>query len=487
MTRVLAIGIDAADATTVRRLADGGELPNLRDIGAAGSWQDLQGAGDLGVAAVWPTFVTGTSVQEHGTYCDLLWEPERMQLGRWRPSRPFWAGLDNGLRAGAFDVPTSAPTGELSAFELYEWGPHVRLLDGTAVAPEGIEEIVSAHEPHPFAARAALLPGPRDNKGIAQLGADCVEGIHRRASLARSLIAERRPDFAVMVFPEVHEAGHAYWHTFDPDNPLYADLPSRSIPAETGIDALLREIDTEVGRLVEAMGPDTAVAVFSLHGMGPGRGRPTFLPPVLVERGWASAPHGPRGAGALARSVLGRMRRRAPQGVRSVYHSLVPQSAMWRVASVTQSPAHDWSRTRAFALPGDDQHGWVRINLRGRERDGIVSPQDYEPMRDELAAELAALEDVDGRPLVDRVLRRADDAGAPSRLPDLTVHWADAALARTVRVAGTSVETAPASLEYTGNHVGRLYGFCVSRGLPTGSDPMRVEELSGLLAAAATG
>ena len=31
--------------------------------------------------------------------------------------------------------------------------------------------------------------------------------------------------------------------------------------------------------------------------------------------------------------------------------------------------AIDWSQTRAFALPSD-QHGWVRINLRGREAQG---------------------------------------------------------------------------------------------------------------------
>ena len=49
-----------------------------------------------------------------------------------------------------------------------------------------------------------------------------------------------------------------------------------------------------------------------------------------------------------------------------------------------ETPARDWSQVRAFALPSDTT-GYVRLNLRGRERDGIVSPAAAEALRDEIA------------------------------------------------------------------------------------------------------
>lgn len=484
MGRVLAVGIDGAEATVVERMAADGELPTLRDIGAAGRWQEVRGPGDFGVGGVWPTFVRGVSVQEHEVHSDMLWDPDQMRLTRWSPSEPFWGRVADRVSVGALDVPTAAPTGRLEAFEVCEWGAHVKLFDEMTVSPDPARSIVAAHGTHPFATHRKLLPGPQDEDGIVSMASGCAAGVRQRARLAQALIAERRPDFAVIVFPEVHEAGHGYWHTFERDHPMYADVPPYELPPDAGIDGLLREVDSAIAGLAEAMGPDTAIAVFSLHGMGPGRGRPTFLPSVLADRGWSAPERSPRRVAALARAALGTMRRRAPERIRYAYHSLISQQAMWKIATVTQSPSRDWSRTRAFALSSDDQHGFVRINLRGRERDGIVAPADYEPMRDELAAELAELEDDQGRRLIARVLKGRE--GPAKVLPDLVVHWADAALARSVRVAGTSVEADPIMLEFTGNHAGRLSGFCVSSGLPAESERLQVEELSDMLANAAT-
>jgi predicted AlkP superfamily phosphohydrolase/phosphomutase len=160
----------------------------------------------------------------------------------------------------------------------------------------------------------------------------------------------------------------------------------------------------------------------------------------------------------------------------------VPESLVWRVAQRTTLVPHDWTRTRAFDLP-TNQHGWVRINLRGRERDGIVAGRDYERVLGELAAELAELQAHDGRPLVSRVVRSGSGDAPPALLPDLILHWAEAAYDRPVSVADTSVEMMPAVPELTGNH--RLEGFCVTRGLPVDDGPVTAERLPDLLISAA--
>jgi predicted AlkP superfamily phosphohydrolase/phosphomutase len=88
----------------------------------------------------------------------------------------------------------------------------------------------------------------------------------------------------------------------------------------------------------------------------------------------------------------------------------------------------DWSRTKAFVLPSD-HNGQIRINLRGRERDGIVDPGEVDELRDRIAAGLLSFHDVGGGPAIAGVDRMEDVVGpdAPARglLPDLLVRWAD--------------------------------------------------------------
>jgi len=55
----------------------------------------------------------------------------------------------------------------------------------------------------------------------------------------------------------------------------------------------------------------------------------------------------------------------------------------------------DWSRTRAWGSGG--YYARLFLNVKGREPEGIVEPADYERLRDELAARIAAITDPEGR------------------------------------------------------------------------------------------
>ena len=87
--------------------------------------------------------------------------------------------------------------------------------------------------------------------------------------------------------------------------------------------------------------------------------------------------------------------------------------------------AIDWRQSRAVA-EGEPGGGFVRLNLAGREPDGIVEPERGEEVLEELTNDLMALEDPDsGRPAIAAVHRLTDPgSGAqPEQLPDLAVEW----------------------------------------------------------------
>ena len=63
----------------------------------------------------------------------------------------------------------------------------------------------------------------------------------------------------------------------------------------------------------------------------------------------------------------------------------------------------DWSRTIAWGEGG--YYARVFLNVEGREPRGVVAPADYERVRDDLAARLAAIPDEHGDPLADARLQ----------------------------------------------------------------------------------
>src|ERR1044072_8423411 len=126
-TRVLAIALDAAEPTFVRRLIDEGQMPALASLVARGRWLRVDSTAHTGSGTVWPTFITGTPPQSHGIYGEWLWNPDSMSLTRYAGDDldPFWKRLDDGgISVGVLDVPFMPVVGLRQGFEVSEWGAH---------------------------------------------------------------------------------------------------------------------------------------------------------------------------------------------------------------------------------------------------------------------------------------------------------------------------------------------------------------------------
>lgn len=482
------MGIDSAEPSLVRELIARGELPSLAALLERGSWAEVDSRGDLGSGAVWPTFFTGTDPSEHGMCSGWIWEPRAMQCVP--PDElamtPFWEPLSREADVGILDVPL-APVGKVSrGFELAEWGPHDALFGEVLADRPEVGEIVARMDPHPFT-RIPYGPGVYDEVGAKlRLASACIDGAGRRAALATRLLDQLTPAMALVVFTEVHHVTHQMWHTVAPDAPVYEGLIGDRGDVNPNLVDVYREIDRQLEAVIEAAGPDAAVAVFSLHGMGPAPGIPTLLDPLLSALGYA-APAGWSGSSWRDRGValFAAAKRRAPSPIRSAYRRLVSHRAAHRIARSTMVAPHDWSRTRAFALPSD-QHGYVRVNLAGREAQGAVPESEYGAICDELVDSLTRFTDDAGRPLVDRLVRTANGGEPPNHLPDIVVHWSEAGFARPVRIAGAGfdLEAHPIRPDMTGGHRDR--GFCIlDERLAAGStgDVVRSPELQRLLLA----
>ncbi|MGE0450269.1 MAG: alkaline phosphatase family protein [Vicinamibacterales bacterium] len=488
---VLAIGIDAAEPVLVRRLIDRGELPALARLLRDGAWRAIEAPAAIGSGAVWPTFFTGSRPLDHGVHSYWTWNPATMRLADYDDRRltPFWQQLAHaGVSVGVLDVPFAPFLGLTDGFEVSEWGSHDLVHGRTRVSPATLRDlVVTTVPPHPFMSGHEHVDSIADTRGRAALHDACIRGARARGTLAARLLDATKPTLALLVFGEAHRAGHHLWHTVEPHDGLYARAHFGE-GADPDLAAVYREIDRQIGRLVEQAGPDATTIVFSLHGMRPARGVATLLEPFLRELGFAHLTGVEQRGWSRPHSFLAAARHGAPPGARRIYRRLFSHAARHRWRTPKTLPRYDWSRTRAFALP-TDQHGWIRLNLRGREVAGIVPAGDYQRTCDTLEAALRGLRASDGRRTVRDILRPQPDAASASTsgLPDLVVHWDTAALEDGPQREADVRTTPPTATQLTGQHA--FDGFCIVRSpspIARTDAPIAAEDLHRLMIDVAT-
>jgi hypothetical protein len=204
--------------------------------------------------------------------------------------------------------------------------------------------------------------------------------------------------------------------------------------------------------------------IFSLHGMRPALGFPAFLGPLLCERGFSQLATWPaQGWTSRAQSAFAAIKRHTPAPLKKLYYEMTLSPVTYKLARPTMLPAYDWQNTRAFSLP-TDQYGWIRINLMERESEGIVALDEYDKLCAELEQMLLTLSSQNGEPLVQNVNRTSAESSEAlhNPLPDLVVHWRDAAFASSLKIKGSTVPATTVSKKTTGQHASA--GSCIYRG-----------------------
>jgi len=206
----------------------------------------------------------------------------------------------------------------------------------------------------------------------------------QRFELFRALSASRGGDFLMMADMGPDRIHHLFYRHCDPAHP-------RHRPGHRHTDVVLdfyRLLDAELARTLQGVPAECHVLVVSDHGAQPMLGG-FCLNDWLIARGWL------------------RLKQPVP-AVRDFHEGLV-----------------DWPNTRAWAWGG--HCGRIFLNLRGREPDGTVAPEQASAVLDEIAQALEAQQDPSGRLMGNRVLRLGgpelpDPAGDP---PDLLVYLGD--------------------------------------------------------------
>ena len=186
-------------------------------------------------------------------------------------------------------------------------------------------------------------------------------------------------------FGGLDQVSHMMWRARDPGHPAYD--PARDLPYARVIDDLYIKFDRLVGETIQRAGTDGMVIVVSDHGFASWR-RSFHLNSWLRDHGYlAVTSTGPAGAAAFSDV--------------------------------------DWSVTRAYGLGLNGLY----LNIRGRERNGVVEPAARAALVEEIRRKLlATIDPVTGRAVAARVVAPAhavQDSLGRDIAPDLLIGYAE--------------------------------------------------------------
>ncbi|HWP24706.1 MAG TPA: hypothetical protein VNM15_11085, partial [Candidatus Binatia bacterium] len=122
-----------------------------------------------------------------------------------------------------------------------------------------------------------------------------------------------------------------------------------------------------------------------------------------------------------------RLRAVLPIGLRAWVARVLPTHLTLELTARLETRGVDWSKTRAFMAPSGNC-GYIRINLKGRERAGVVDPEEAPGLLRWIATGLKTFQDPDGQPAVKHVEFVSESLEHKTfrhSFPDLIVHWSD--------------------------------------------------------------
>ncbi|WP_435152480.1 alkaline phosphatase family protein [Haladaptatus sp. DFWS20] len=410
--RVLLLGLDGACRSVLESLFEERSLPNLErlfDSGVAGS---LESQIPPWTPSAWPSLCTGVNPGKHGVFSFLDYDGYDWDVvnGSHVRTATVWELLSqHGYTSVVCNVPVTHPPREFDG----------ALVPGY-MAPE-------SPDCHP----SGLLSDLRDEIGEYRVYPDSDDLPPSEAAAAYRSVIEMRGD-----------AFRYLTDRFDPDFGFVqfqqTDTVFHEHPGEREtVQAVYEAVDEQVGRILADCDPDT-VLVVSDHGIGKYEGYSFYLNEFLAEHGYMTVTQGgagmpswipvrdnhlrdgdeaTSGAGLLEAATAiaarcGFTTQRAGNllesiGLREVATRFVPDEVVR--ASNRQV---DFAASKAY-MRARIECG-VRINLDGREPNGVVPPERYEELRTELVELLRDVETPDGEPLFEAVGRREQYFDGPN-------------------------------------------------------------------------
>lgn len=460
-------GIDGGDDGFIRQWAQEGYLPTIASIMQRGCLGNIGGPELMSTHGVWLSLFSGISRSEHGYYYNRQLRPGTYDLQNVTTSDaqvlPFWSHLRGGSkRVAIIDALEAELLPGLPGFQLANWAvqqQYNHAIVSPSSEPTSVSNDIQRHIGPPIHIDV-FKPHSSIHEDVAAYRL-LLKRIEQKGALCRRFLAQDQYDLAVIMFVEGHTAAHRLWD-YRFKGIRYFEAMSEDGNLHTAIRDVYQAIDRQMGQLLQHLPDESNVFVVSLFGM-----KDLYPTTGLIEAFCRQLEYQVPSHGSLRNpNILTVLRRIIPPEVRARTSLFLPRRWQTRLETNRFHTETNWAQTRAFAIPALNT-SFVRVNLRGREPQGIVEPgSEYEHLLNQIEADLQQLVDVrSGKPAVERVIKTAEafHCGPPQILPDLSVEWRSTPYLMD-RVRHPKVEFVQAKPQYNRSSYHTFSGFVTAAG-----------------------
>ena len=288
-----------------------------------------------------------------------------------------WLALQ-GWTLGLINVPMSHPPQALPGYQI-TW-PLSNTLRYSS--PQTLLGEMASHGAH-FQSDLATM-----YRGDLNYIHEALDNVEARLRSLKYLLAHHPVDAVMIVLTEVDRVCHHYWHFSDPSHPQF--VPDADEVYRSAIRNIYQAVDNALGEALRLIPAESTIVVVSDHGFGPGR--ESFSVHRFLEQ---------EGLLTMRASV------EAPADDANGRN----QMASWFIESGKEI---DWDRTRLY-MPVPGGFG-LNVNLKGRQRQGIVDEQDRLSLLHEASELLRAVKSpATGEAAFAHVILREDAYPGPMR------------------------------------------------------------------------
>lgn len=404
----LLLGIDAGCLPVLERLWDEGRLPNLEAICRDGVTAPLESQMPPWTPSAWPSLYTGVNPGKHGVFgfVDYDGYDWRVVAGDDVKEHSLWTLLDHhGLSSVVVNVPVTHPPDEIDGAVIPGFIAPEDPPSHPAGVLDDVRDAIGEYRVYPAYARG-------DEEYTDEERMEEYEALTRMRGEAFDYLADRyEPDFGFLQFQKTDTVFHEFGGDWEKIRRVYEAM------------------DRQIGNILDEHDPKR-VFVASDHGMGPYEKAEFRVNEYLRDRGYVTAKKGGKGMPswnpirnqlregndeetwepsftekvAATAANFGITTKRigfglTKLGLDDVARRYAPDGVVRTASTQVDFPAST-AYMRARTELG------VRINLQGRDPEGVVSPSDYERVREEVMESLREATAPDGEPVFEEVAPR---------------------------------------------------------------------------------
>ena len=313
-------------------------------------------------------------------------------------------------------MPLTFPPIPFNGIEISGWASHDGIYPTSSFPEEKIEWIYENFGKPPISNEMGGLQSLKDLFNVKE---ELITATIKEAELIINLMNLEEWDLFLCCFSAAHRGGHKFWDISSSKDEVNND---QRIIFNNWLRDIYRECDKAIGKILESINEDVTIIVFSLHGMGANTSLSEYLLPKMISNILTGKP-GEKNDGSFIKKV----RSKIPLEWRSNFKKLLPLKIQDKLTAYWRMAGTKWEETKIFNMLSDLQ-GYIRINLKGREKEGIVEQgEEYDNLCNKIIEGLKTFNDEKTREPIIESVNRSDtlfNKGTGfNNLPDILVKW----------------------------------------------------------------